>query len=76
MEQERNQSALQICLNHHLSNSLLLLQMYKHTYMQRFKLCSGEYKAGHQLTYSNLLADQSVVDVFDIFTAKGSASPR
>ena len=44
--------------------------------MQTFKLRSGEHKAGDQVTYSNLLADQSLVDVFDIFTAKGSASPH
>lgn len=46
-----------------LSNSLPLLQMYKHIYIQTFKLGSGEHKAGGQLTYSNLLAGQSFVDV-------------
>lgn len=58
-----------------LSNSLPLLQMYKHTYIQTFKLGSGEHKAGGQLTYSNLLAGQSFVDVLGIFTAKGSTLP-
>ena len=31
------------------------VHIYKH-------LCSAEYKAGDQLTYSNLLADQSLVE--------------
>lgn len=46
--------------------------MYKHTYIQTFKLASGDHEAGGQLSYSNLLADESFVDVLDIFTAEGS----
>lgn len=55
-----------------LSNSLPLLQMYKHTHIQTFKLGSGEHEADGQLTYSNLPAGQSSVHVLGIFTAKGS----
>lgn len=58
-----------------LSNSLPLLQMYKHTYIQTFKLGSGEHAADGQLTYSNLPAGQSSVHVLGICTAKGSTPP-
>lgn len=50
--------------------------MYKHTFIQTLKLGSGEHKAGGQLSYSDLLADQSFADVLDTSTAKGSTSPH
>lgn len=51
---------------------------YKVTYMQTFKFSASEYKAGEQLIYSKLHADQSLakLELLDIFTAKGLASPH
>lgn len=46
--------------------------------MQTFKFSASEYKAGEQLIYSKLHADQSLakLELLDIFTAKGLAPPH